>query len=116
MESGIYISINFLPLATTCEVPSDSPSTVIPQAALEGALGVSLVINTILVVTVVALLVKIRDLQYPSSSRREEALDIEIKPNSVYGLASENIVTKPNEVYGVATATTDGVNRRPMRL
>ena len=30
-------------------------------------------------------------------------LDIEMKPNSLYGLisGSERIVTKPNEVYGV---------------
>jgi hypothetical protein len=29
-------------------------------------------------------------------------LDIEMKPNSLYGLTSEAIVTKPNEVYGVS--------------
>ena len=70
---------------------------MIPQAALGGALGVSLAINAILVVAVVALLVKIRDLQHPSSSTREEALDIDMKPSSAFGLASESTVTKPNE-------------------
>ena len=29
-------------------------------------------------------------------------LDIEMKPNSLYGLTSDGIVTKPNEVYGVS--------------
>jgi hypothetical protein len=29
-------------------------------------------------------------------------VDIEMKPNSLYGLTSEAIVTKPNEVYGVS--------------
>ena len=48
-----------------------------------------------------------RDLKHPPSSTREEAIDIDMKPNTVYGLTSESIVTKPNEVYGVATATTD---------
>ena len=92
-----------------CVVPTDSPSTTIPQAALGGALGVSLVIHAIFTVAVVALLVKIKDLKHPSSSTREEAIDnhIDMKPNTVYGLTSESIVTKPNEVYGVAAATTD---------
>ena len=29
-------------------------------------------------------------------------LDIEMNPNPLYGLTSDNIVTKPNEVYGVS--------------
>ena len=43
-------------------------------------------------------------------------LDIEMKPNSLYGLTSgsESIVTKPNEVYGVSVpsqpATYEYVN------
>ena len=34
-------------------------------------------------------------------------MDIEMKPNSLYGLTSgsESIVTKPNEVYGVSVPT-----------
>ena len=31
----------------------------------------------------------------------QETLDIEMNPNSLYGLPSDNIMTKQNEVYGV---------------
>ena len=46
-------------------------------------------------------------IKHPSSSTREEAIDIDMKPNTVYGLARDSIITKPNEVYGVAATTTD---------
>ena len=33
---------------------------------------------------------------------KQGILDIEMKPNSLYDLTSDNIVTKPNEVYRVS--------------
>lgn len=40
---------------------------------------------------------------------KEGTVDIEMKPNSLYGLTSgsEAIVTKPNEVYGVSVPAAE---------
>ena len=64
-----------------------------------------------LIIVIVALVAKNRasspSLPVPPSSAVNEGggnqgtLDIEMKPNSLYGLTSDGIVTKPNEVYGV---------------
>ena len=70
-----------------------------------------MILNIFLIIVVI-LVAKNRasspSLPVPSSSAVNEGggnqgtLDIEMKPNSLYGLTndSENIVTKPNEVYG----------------
>ena len=73
-----------------------------------------MLLNIFLIIIVVILIVKNRasslSLPVQSSSAVNEGggnqgtLDIEMKPNSLYGLTSgsESIVTKPNEVYGVS--------------
>jgi hypothetical protein len=86
---------------------------VVTPAILGGVLGVSVIINIILIIVVVVLVTKNRStspsLPAPPTSamnegggRNQGTLDIEMKPNSLYGLTSEAIVTKPNEVYGVS--------------
>jgi Na+-transporting NADH:ubiquinone oxidoreductase subunit NqrF len=82
-------------------------------AILGGVLGLSMIINIILIIVVVILVAKNRltshSLSVPPNSAMNEggggnqgALDIEMKPNSLYGLTSDGIMTKPNEVYGVS--------------
>ena len=70
----------------------------------------SVIINIILIIVVVAKNTKPSQSlpALPTSVNVREgekgAMDIEMKPNSLYGLTSgsESIVTKPNEVYGVS--------------
>ena len=80
------------------------------QAALGSVLAVSVFTNIILVILVVVLLVKVKGSAIqsppPSSESKEKEeragdADIEMKPNSLYSLTSESIVTKPNEEYGM---------------
>ena len=91
---------------------ADLTSSIIIPAALGGVLGVSLVINLILAITVVVLLVKVKCTtnQSPtviscSKDKIEEAIDIEMNPNELYAGTDENIMTKPNVVYGVTLLT-----------
>ena len=74
-----------------------------------GTLGLSvIIIIAILLIIIVTSVSKCRargtSLALPPSTSED---DIEMKPNSVYGLrstnASEHIVTKPNEVYGITS-------------
>ena len=85
-----------------------------------------MILNIFLIIILVVLVAKNRasspSLPVPSSSAVNEGggnqgtLDIEMKPNLLYGLTSDskNIVTKPNEVYGVSVpsqpATYEYVN------
>ena len=80
-----------------------------------------MILNIFLIFVVVILIVKNRatslSLPVPSSSAVNEGggtqgtLDIEMKPNSLYGLTSgsESIVTKPNEVYGVSMPSQSAI-------
>ena len=73
-----------------------------------------MILNIFLIIVVVVLIVKNRasslSVPVPPSSAviqnegggNQGTLDIEMKPNSLYDLTSDNIVTKPNEVYGVS--------------
>ena len=83
--------------------------SIVAPAILGGVLGISVTINIILIIVVVVLVTKNRGTSLslpalPTREREEGAADIEIKPNSLYGLTSgsESIVTKPNEVYGLS--------------
>ena len=88
---------------------------MVTPAFLGGALGLSVIINVILIIVVVILVTKKRNTfapPLPPSSVNEGeggkgTMDIEMKPNSLYGLTSgsESIVTKPNEVYGVSQSS-----------
>ena len=85
-----------------------------------------MILNIFLIIILVVLVAKNRanspSLPVPPSSAVNEGggnqgtLDIEMKPNSLYGLTSgsESIVTKPNEVYRVSVpsqpATYEYVN------
>jgi hypothetical protein len=70
------------------------------------------ILNIILIIIVVVVVAKNQatshsQLVTPTSAMNERGgnqgtLDIEMKPNSLYGPTSEGIVTKPNEVYGVS--------------
>ena len=70
-----------------------------------------ILIILILIIVVVVLVTKNRatspSLPVPLTSAVNEGggnqgtLDIEMNPNPLHGLISDNIVTKPNEVYGV---------------
>ena len=86
-------------------------SSVAP-ATLGGVLGLSVIINIILLIVVVVLVTKRKNtsLSLPPSTSGAEDKDIEMKPNSLYGLTSgsESIVTKPNEVYGVSMTSEHG--------
>ena len=72
----------------------------------------SVILNIILIIIVVVLVAKNRatspSLPVPPTGAVSEgggnqgALDIEMNPNPLCGLTSDNIVTKPNEVYGVS--------------
>ena len=86
---------------------------IVTPAILGGVLGLSVAINIILIIVVVVVVTKVRvrvtslSLTLPHTSVNEGGtLDIEMKPNSLYGqltaAGSDNIVTKPNEVYGVS--------------
>ena len=65
-----------------------------------------MITNVILLIIVVILVTKRKttSLSLPPSTMVTEDKDIEMKPNSLYGLTSgsESIVTKPNKVYGVS--------------
>ncbi len=81
------------------------PSTVVTSAVLGGILGLSVTINIILIIVLV--IKKGKHSQSPPTDREKKKgaiRDIEMKPNSLYGLTSgsESIVTKPNEVYRVS--------------
>ena len=93
-----------------------SAGSVVTPAILGGVLGLSTVINVILLIVVVALATRMNNTFAPSlpptsvtggEGERQGTMDIEMKPNSLYGLTSNNesIVTKPNEVYGVSVLT-----------
>ena len=80
---------------------------------LGGLLGLSVVINIVLLITVVILAAKRREKDIvpslpPMATSVSEGdagtKHIEMKPNSLYGVTSdsERIVIKPNEVYGVS--------------
>ena len=100
---------------------------LVTPVVLGSLLGLSVILNIFLIIVVVILVAKNRATSIsqplsPSSAVNEGrgnqgTLDIEMKPNSLYGLTSgsENIiVTKPNEVYGVSVpsqpATYEYVN------
>ncbi len=91
----------------TVSMTGYDPSTVVTSAVLGGILGLSVTINIILIIVLV--IKKGKRSQSPLTDREGEkgAMDIEMKPNSLYGLASgsESIVTKPKEVYGVSVPT-----------
>ena len=83
-------------------------------AILGGILGLSVILNIFLIIVVI-LVAKNRatspSLPVPlycaavnEGGVNQGTQDIEMKPNSLYGLTSgsESIVTKPNEVYGVS--------------
>ena len=81
----------------------------------------SVMLNIFLIIVVVVLVAKNRATSSslpvpPTSAMNEErgTVDIEMKPNSLYGLTSKGIITKPNEVYGVSVpsqpATYEYVN------
>ena len=84
-------------------------------AIFGGVLGLSVILNIFLIIVAVVLVAKNRasspSLPVQSSSAVNEGggnqgtLDIEMKPNSLYGLTSDGIVTKPNEVYGVSVSS-----------
>ncbi len=84
--------------------------SVVTPAVLGGILGLSVIINIILIIVLITKNRKSsQSLPAPPTSVNDRvgekgAMDIEMKPNSLYGLTSgsESIVTKPNEVYGVS--------------
>ena len=90
-------------------------------AIFGGILGLSVILNIFLIIVAVVLVAKIRasspSLPVQSSSAVNEfeggvnqgTLDIEMKPNSMYGLTSDGIVTKPNEVYGVSVSSQPAI-------
>ena len=73
----------------------------------------SVIMNIVLVIVVVVLLIRGKDshsgVHSPQSSEVNEAAneDIEMKPNTVYGITSEGIMTQPNEVYGVTNTPAE---------
>ena len=88
--------------------------SVVTPAVLGGILGLSVIINIILIIVLITKNRKSSQslLPAPPTSVNDRvgekgAMDIEMKPNSLYGLTSgsESIVTKPNEVYGVSVPT-----------
>ena len=97
---------------------SYSADCIITPAILGGVLGLS-IINVILFIVVVVLVTRKRNTFAPSvppSSVNAEGdggkrtTDIEMKPNSLYGLitSGESIVTNPSEVYGVSEPAAYG--------
>ena len=86
---------------------SDSAPLLVVPAAVGGAVGGAVVIIIIVLVIIAAVLLirlKGRGARSPQSYevKEQKAMDIEMKPNSVYGLAREGIATKSNEAYGVS--------------
>ena len=88
---------------------SDSAPSVVVPAAIGGLLAISVIINIILVIIVAVLLINkgrkgsgVQSQQSVEVRVEVEASDIELKPNTVYDLNRDGIVTKPNMVYGVA--------------
>ena len=82
---------------------------VVTPTILGGVLGLSVSINIILIIVVVVLVTKVRvaspipsDTSANEGEVKQGTLDIEMKPNSLHDLTSDNIVTKPNEVYRVS--------------
>lgn len=68
----------------------DTSSDVIVRASLGSALGLSVIVNICLLITVVVLLGKIKSRHHskrPSMEKEDEAMDIELKPNLLYGLS-----------------------------
>ena len=94
---------------------------IITQTILGVVLGVSVIINITLVITVAVLLIKFKakgsSYQPPPADGRhdkgEEAEDFEMKANELYAV---NIVTKPNEVYGVRTTSCHQLDQGLMGL
>ena len=85
---------------------STSTSVVVP-AAVGSVLAISVIISIILVIIMVVLLIRGKGscsgTHSPQSYKvKEEALDIEMKPNSVYDLLGGRIATETNEAYGVS--------------
>ena len=88
-------------------------------AIFGGVLGLSVILNIFLIIVAVVLVAKNRasspSLPVQSSSAvnggggNQGTLDIEMKPNSLYGLTSDGIVTKPNEVYGVSVSSQSAI-------
>ena len=94
---------------------ASTPSVVVP-AAVGGVLAVSVIMNIILVIVVVVMYMYIRgkgscsgthSLQSNEVNKEEANEDIEMKPNTVYGVTSESIVTQPSEVYGVTNTLSE---------
>lgn len=93
---------------------TQSGLSIVGQAALGGALGVSVVTNITLLILVVVLLNRGKgSLLSPSCScdatrstvqSGRETIDTEMKPNLVYFPTNESIMTHPNEVYGITSA------------
>ena len=80
-------------------------SVATPAIILGGVLGLSVIINIVLLIIVVVLVTKRKSTSLlPPPTTSVDDKDIEMKPNSLYGLTSgsESIMTKPNEVYGVS--------------
>ena len=100
LETSVFVTTNAV---------SSSPNTAniaLVSGAVGGAAGLLILLILLLVVIIVVLLVTKRKstslLPPPTTSVDDK--DIEMKPNSLYGLTSgsESIMTKPNEVYGVS--------------
>ena len=86
---------------------ADLTSSVTTQAVLGGVLGVSLVVNLILAITVVVLLFKAKcttNQSSPMTSCSKEKEKVELSANELYG-TGESIVIKPNVVYGMTLST-----------
>ena len=75
------------------------------QAALGALFGISVIVNIMLVIAVLVLLIKPRakhTAKELSDEKENEEVDIEMKPNKLYGLTGDTIVTKPNKVYDIS--------------
>ena len=90
------------------------PLSPLTEGALGGVLGLSVIINVVLVIVVLVLLIKNRTTHGSVKSRslsdhvkeREGGMHIEMNSNLSYTLRmSDSIVTKPSVVYGVTTST-----------
>lgn len=76
---------------------SSNNITLFAQVGLESALGLSVIANICLLIAVVVLLVKIKSLHCSkprarSMEKEDEAKDIEMKPNVLYGLTNSKDV------------------------
>ena len=93
---------------------SASTPSVVVSAAVGGVLAVSVIMNIVLVSIVVVMYVRgkgtcsgTHSLQSNEVNKEEANEDIEMKPNTVYGVTSEGIVTQPSEVYGVTNTLSE---------